>query len=155
MIWFGTDWVALGCILGGAAIGGAATLAMTDGGGQADARCAVEARMAVSPRIAISDRGRARAILVTPDVRVHAVRDCAVDVGKVVEIHLDNHLEQLDTQLEFLDQALELQMQQLEIQLEAELGQEMDARLQFEKAMQQVEVARLKVVLEKVEGGGI
>jgi len=139
MIWFGTDLVALGCILGGAAVGGAATLAMTVGGGHADARCAVEARMAVSPRIAISNRGRARAILVTPDVRVH----------------LDNHFEQLDTQLDQLDQALELQMQQLEFQLEATLGQEMEARIQFEEAMRKVEAARLKVVVEKIEGGGI
>ena len=137
MIWFGTDLVALGCILGGAAVGGAATLAMTDGGRHADARCAVEA-FAVSPRIAISHGRDARTIVVTPNIRVH----------------LDNHLEQLDTQLEFLDQALELQMQQLELQLEAELGQEMDARIQFEEAMQQVEAARLRVVVEKLEGGG-
>jgi len=138
MIWFGTDLVALGCILGGAAVGGAATLAMTDGGGHADTRCAVEA-FAVSPGIAISHGRGARTIVVTPRVRVH----------------LDNHFEQLDTQLDQLDQALELQMQQLEFQLEATLGQEMEARIQFEEAMRQVEAARLEVVVEKIEGGGI
>jgi hypothetical protein len=111
---------------------------MTDGGGHADARCAVEA-FAVGPRISITHSREARAIVVAPKVRVH----------------LDHHFEQLDTQLEFLDQALELQLQQLELQLEAELGQEMDARIQFEEAMQQVEAVRLKVVVEKVEGGGI
>ncbi len=138
MIWFGTDLVALGCILGGAAVGGAATLAMTVGGGHTGARCAVEA-FAVSPGIAISHGREARTIVVTPKVRVH----------------LDNHFEQLDTQLDQLDQALELQMQQLELQLEAKLGQEMEARIQFEEAMRQVEAARLEVVVEKVEGGGI
>ena len=138
MIGFGTDLVALGCILGGAAVGGAATLAMTVGGGHADARCAVEA-FAVIPGIAISHGREARTIVVTPKVLVH----------------LDNHFEQFDTQSDQLDQALELQMQQLEFQLEATLGQEMEARIQFEEAMRQVEAARLRVVVEKIEGGGI
>lgn len=138
MIWFGTDIVALGCILGGAAIGGAATLAMTDGGGHADTRCAVEA-MAVSPRIAISHGGGARAIVVTPDVRVHAVRDCMTEVDGVVEIHME----------------AEMELHQLESQLEAEMGQQMEARAQFEEAMRQVEEARVNAVVKRVEGGGI
>ena len=53
MSWFGTDIVALGCILGGAAVSGAATLAIMDGGGESYVRCGVEA-MAMAPRIAIS-----------------------------------------------------------------------------------------------------
>ena len=135
MSWFGTDLVALGCILGGAAVGGAATLAMADGGGHADTRCAVEA-MAVSPRIAISHGGGARAIVVTPDVRVHAVRDCMTEVDGVVEILMENHLEDLDIHMGHLDV-------------------QMEARIQFEEAMRQFEEARVKVVVKGVEGGGI
>lgn len=151
---FGTDLVALGCILGGAAVGGVATLAMTNVDGHADARCAVEA-MAVSPRIAISHGGEARAIVVTPDVRIRAGRDCMTEVDGVVEIHMDNHLEHLDAQLEHLDRALEIELHQLESQLEAEMGQQMEARAQFEEAMRQVEEARVQVVVKRVEGGGI
>ena len=156
---FGTDMVALGCILGGAAVGGVATLAMTNVGGHADARCAVET-MAVSPRIAISHGGDTGAILVAPKVRVRAVRDCMTEVDGVVEIHMENHLEDLnlhmghlDVQLDHLDRALEMELHQLESQLEAEMGQ-MEARIHFEEAMRQLEEARVKVVVKRVEGGG-
>jgi hypothetical protein len=154
MSMLGTDIVALGCILGGAAIGGAATLAMMDGDGHADVGCEVEA-MAVNQTVAISHRRDAGAIVVMPDVRVHAVRDCVGEMNGVVEIRLNNHLEQLDAQLEHLDHALEIELRQMELQLEAEFGQEMEARIQFEEAMRQVEEARVKVIVKKIEGGGI
>jgi len=151
MSWLGTDIVALGCILGGAAVSGAATLAVMEGGGGSHVRCGVEA-MTVSPRIAISHRGEARAIVVTPDVRVRSVRDCGSP--GFVEILLDNQLQHLDAQLEHLDHTLEVQLEQLEHQLEFELAQEMDVRVQLEEAMNQLEAAKLKVVIERVEGGG-
>ena len=152
MTWFGTDIVALGCILGGAAVGGTVTAAMFDGGDHAEARCGVEA-FAVRPNISISHRGEGRAVIVTPDVRVHAVRDCVSGVEGVVEIHMENHLQQLDAQLEQLDRALEIQLHELELQLESEVGLEMEARVKFEEAMRQMEEARVRVVIKKNEGG--
>jgi len=154
MTWFGTDIVALGCILGGAALGGTVTAATMVGGHHADAGCGVEA-IAVSPRIAISHGGEARAIVVNPNVRVHAVRDCIREVEGVVEIHMDNHLQHLDAQLEHLDRALEIELRQLEHQIEAEVEQEMEARFEFQEAMREAEAARLKVVMQKLGGAGI
>ena len=154
MTWFGTDIVALGCILGGAAVGGTVTAAMMDGGQPADMGCGVEA-IAVSPRIAISHRGEERAIVVNPNVRVRAVRDCVREVEGVVEIHMDNHLQHLDAQLEHLDRALEIELRQLEHQIEAEVEQEMEARFEFQEAMREAEAARLKIVMEKLGGAGI
>jgi len=153
MSWFGTDIVAVGCILGGAAVGGAVTAAFMDGGEHADIGCGMEA-VAVSPQIAISHRGDAGAIVVMPDVRVRAIRDCVRGVEGVVEIHMENHLQHLDAQLEHLDQTLEIELRQMERQLEAELGQEMEARMKFEEAMRHMEEARVRVVVEKLERGG-
>ncbi len=153
MSWFGTDMVALGCILGGAAVGGAATLAVVDGNGHRHGVCGVEA-MAVSPRIAISHGGHAQAIVVTPDVRIRSVRGCERAVGEVVEIHMEKRLHSLDLELEQLDRALELQTQALESQLEAGLEQGLEARLQLDQAMRQMEAARIKTVVEKAGSGG-
>jgi len=157
MSWFGTDVVAVGCILGGAAIGGVVTAAFMDGGGHADVRCGVEA-MALSPRVSISHSGRARAIVVTPDVRVHAVRDCVREMDGIVEIHMENHmdtqLQHLDIQLEHLDRTLEFELQQLESQLERELVPAFEAREQFEEAMRQMEKAKVKVAVKRIERGG-
>lgn len=152
MTWFGTDIVALGCILGGAAVGGTVTAALLDGAEHSQGGCAVEA-FAVSPNVSISHRGEARAIVVAPNVRIHRVRDCVEDVEAAVEIHLDKHLEHLDAQLEHLDRTLEVELHQLEQQLESELGQEMEARFEFQEAMRQMEEARVKVIVKRSEGG--
>ncbi|MCJ7628216.1 MAG: hypothetical protein MUO50_07485 [Longimicrobiales bacterium] len=131
MTWFGTDLVALGCILGGAAVGGTVTAAMINGGEHADTRCAVEA-FGVSPTITISHRGEARAIVVTPDVRVRGMPNC----------------------VQGLDGRMEIELRQLERRMEAEVGQQMEARLQFEDAMRQMKEAQVNVVVKRAEGGG-
>jgi citrate lyase gamma subunit len=154
MSWFGTDVVALGCILGGAAVSGAVTGALIHGDEQADMGCGIEA-MALSPRIAISHGGDAHAIVVAPNLRVRAPRGCVRNLGRAVEINLDSHLEQMDAQLEHLDRALEIQLQQLESQLEAEFGQQIEARVQIEEAMRQMEAARIKVVVREQGSGSI
>jgi hypothetical protein len=154
MSWFGTDLVALGCIFGSAAVGGAATLALMDGPGDPHGGCGVEA-MALSPRIAISRGGHGQAIVVAPDVRVHSRAGCGHGTPDVVEIHLEKELQNLDVQLEQMDRALELQMQALETQLEAGMEQGLEARFQFEDALRQLENARVKVVVNKVPSGGI
>jgi hypothetical protein len=154
MSWFGTDVVALGCILGSAAVSGAVTGALIHGEEQADMGCGIEA-MAVSPGIAISHGGEARTIVFTPNVRVQPHRGCVRHLERAVEINLDNHLEQMDAQLEHLDRALEIQLQQLEGKLQAELGQQMEARLQLEEAMSQMQAARIKVVVREQGSGSI
>jgi hypothetical protein len=154
MSWFGTDLVALGCIFGSAAVGGAATLAVMDGEKPLHPACGIEA-MAVSPRVAISHRGHAQAVVVTPNVRIHS-RGCGGHgTPEVVEIRMEKDLQNLDVQLEQMDRALELQMQALETQLEAGIEQGLEARVQFEEALRQMENARVKVVVEKARNGGI
>jgi hypothetical protein len=160
MSWFGTDLVAISCILGGAAVGGAATLALHQGGHHVDMGCGVEA-LAVSPRIAISHGGNAHAIVVAPKVRVHSSGDCGAHTTEVIDIHMDRHmenldvqLEQLDLQMEKLDAALEIQMEEFEQQLEAGLEQEIEAKIQLEQALRQIEQAQIQVTVRKHEGGG-
>lgn len=161
MSWFGTDLVALSCIVGGAAVGGAATLALTQGSHSVDMDCAVEA-MAVRPHISISHGGDAHAIVVAPNVRVHSRGDCGSHTAEIVDIHmdgrvdvhLDRHMEQLDLQLEQLDHVLEVQMEKLEKQLEFGLEQEMEVKIQLEETMRQLEQAQVRVVVRKHEGGG-
>lgn len=153
MSWFGTDAVALACILGSAAVGGAATLAMADVSAHPDMSCGVEA-IAVSPSISISHGGHSRAIVVAPDVRVSSVSDCAGVTHGLVEIHMDQHMEDLDAHLEHLDQTLEIQMEKLEQQLEMELFQEQEVQARLEMAMERLEEANIRVKIEKSRSGG-
>lgn len=148
-----SDMVAIACILGSAAVGGAATLAMADNGGHLHKGCTVDAA-GIVPTIAISHAGRGRAVVVKPDVRVHTVRDCVSDVHEVVEVHLDNSLRHLDAELEHLDQALAIQLEGLEAQIQAEVEANLEAALHFEEARQKMEEAKVRVVVEKVGGGG-
>ena len=153
MIWFGTDVVALGCIIGSAAVGGAATLAIMDGDRAVQGGCGVEA-MAVSPRIAVSHSRGSHSVVVTPDVRIHSVRDCDHGKATVIELQVEDQLRELDVHLEQMDRALELQMEAFESQLEAQLEQGIEARLQAEEAMRQLENAHVKVVVAKARRGG-
>jgi hypothetical protein len=168
MSWFGTDVVALGCILGGAAVGGAATLAVLDGADHHVNRCAVEA-VAVAPSVAISHNGGARAIVIRPDVRVRSDRDCAREIRHVVRVRGDHSLEfleadmeQLEANLEQMETALEVQLEglesqietQLEAQLEANLHQEFEAQLHFEEAMRKLKEAQVRIHVSGVGEGG-
>ncbi len=155
MSWFGSDIVAIGCILGGAAVGGAATLAVMDGGDHVHRRCGIE-RTAVAPTIAVAGHDGAHAIVVSPDVRVHSIRDCGSSVHDVVEIHMDNQLRHLDAQLEHLDHVLEIEFEGLEAQIEAEVEAELqalEAELESLEAIREFEAAKVKMVIEKVGGG--
>jgi hypothetical protein len=154
MSWFGTDFVALGCILGSAAVGGAATLAVMDSSDHGQ-RCGVEA-VAVAPRIAIAHSGSAHGrVVVTPNIRVHNKRRCPDERREHIEIHLDHQLHEVEAHLEQLDQALEIQMEALESEIEAKLEHELEARLHFEEAVQELQEAKIKMIVRKVEGGGI
>lgn len=167
MSWFGTDLVALGCIVGSAAVGGAATLAVRDAGHRAPLPCAVNTA-AWAPQVSVSGNGHAHAIVVAPKVHVRELRHCRGDA--VVEMDMDAHLQELEAQLENLDRVIEIQLegqlkdldrtlefqlQGLEGQIERKVRQQMEARAQFEEAMRQVEKARVQVVVERAGSGGI
>ncbi len=120
---FGTDVVALTCILCGAAAGGAATLALMDVQDEVGLRCAV-ATVEASPRVVVAVGGEEGAIIVRPRVRIHTSHDCAS-----VQIH-----EQL-----VISQAIELEEQ---IHLSMEM---------VEEGMQRVQVHIEKMELEQLE----
>ena len=87
---FGTDIVALACIVGSAATSGAVTLAFLDGGENVKADCAVEA-FTVSPNLIVSGRSGARTVVMrTPQLRLHSAHDCGVVVTEGVQIHMQD-----------------------------------------------------------------
>ncbi|MEJ2205011.1 MAG: hypothetical protein P8170_12985 [Gemmatimonadota bacterium] len=84
----GTDVVALACILGGATMSGAATLAARSGDGQAvDVACAVE--MVESPNVVVALGEGREHIVVAPRVRVHASHACANAVSQEVHVRME------------------------------------------------------------------
>jgi len=145
MSWFGTDLVAVACILGGASMSGAATLALLGSDYSTHSACAVEAGVDTH-RIVITGSSGARSVVVTPRVNVRSqgsAEGCEADIGmESVMIHLDDqlrHLDDLDLHLESMDRALQLQMtdldRALQVQVEGEDGRvpaELQARIEAE-----------------------
>jgi len=86
---FGTDIVALACIVGSAATSGAATLALQNRDAPASADCRVEALM-VSPNVVVSGTHGSRAVVLSaPRIRVQGARDCRTVVGEEVRIDME------------------------------------------------------------------
>jgi hypothetical protein len=86
---FGTDIVALACILGSAATSGAVTMAFLEGDPPAQADCAMEA-LSVSPNVVVSGGHGAHAIVMTtPRIHLQSARDCRLTVGEEVRIDLE------------------------------------------------------------------
>jgi molecular chaperone DnaK (HSP70) len=86
---FGTDIVALACIVGSAATSGAATLALQNREAPASADCSVEALM-VSPNVVVSRaHGSHAVVLSTPRIRVRGARDCRTVVGEEIRIDME------------------------------------------------------------------
>ena len=129
---FGTDVVALACILCGGAVGGAATFALMDVRDEVDVRCAI-ATVEESPRVVVAFGGDEGAIMVRPRVRVHTSHDCAS-----VQIHEAGVLIHEEV---MLSQAIELEEQ---IQLSLEM---------VEEEMERVQVHIERIELEAVEEG--
>jgi len=87
---FGTDIVALACILGSAATSGAVTLAFLDGDHPAPPNCAVEA-FSVSPNVVVAEGSGAHAIVMaTPRVHMRSAHDCRFAVGEEIRVDLEN-----------------------------------------------------------------
>jgi hypothetical protein len=150
---FGTDVVALTCILCGAGVGGAATFALMDVQDEMDVRCAV-ATVEESPRVVVAIGGDEGAIMVRPRVRVHTSHDCAsvriheagvqiheqvlisqaIELEEQIQLSLEMvegemervqvHIEEIQLEkLEALESALEHEMEQLEERLEKSGGE--------------------------------
>ena len=152
MSWLGTDLVALTCIAGGAVVGGAATLELMDFLPDSNVACAVEARSVPHQRISISHGSEARAIVVTPGIRVRSLDGCENGAGKLVQVRVERELGNLEAELAEMEEALELQMEALEGQLEVELAQQIEAKSQLREAVRQMERARVKIVREGAGG---
>jgi hypothetical protein len=122
----GTDVVALACILGGATMSGAATLAARSGDGQAvDVACAVE--MVESPNVVVALGEGREHIVVAPRVRVHASHACANAVSQEVHVRMEA-----------------AQHEMLRAQERAERAQERAARAR-ERAQERMERARERI----------
>lgn len=92
MIGLGTDLVAVACILGGAAVGGAATMAVVEGHRGYDQTACVRAAVDVHPRVVISLDGGRSTVVMTPRVWVHPNHDCVVWSGDAVRsFHVKMH----------------------------------------------------------------
>ena len=92
MTGLGTDLMAVACILGGAAVSGAATMAVVGGHrGHAEVSC-VGTAVNEHPRVVVSMDGGRGTIVVAPRVWVHPGRDCAawsVHVDRNFRIKMD------------------------------------------------------------------
>lgn len=161
MSWFGTDAVALACILGGAAVSGGATLAMMDGGEWVEAPCVVDTG-ARTNMVVVGGTGHARAVVVAPNFRVHSRGGCGVERVHAVEVHIDRHLEAQEHHMEAMEVYLESMEGQLEIQMEGLAhqleGLEMELGPEFEQEIEarvEAELRKVEEKLEKLGGAGI
>lgn len=154
MRWLRTDLMALGCIVGGAVAGGAATFALMGHAEHDAVRCVVAATSA-HPRITITHGGDAGALMVAPNVRVGGMADCLSRVDQVVEVHMEHELQNLDAELRELDVVLERQLEGLERELELTLERELQAQGRLEEAKQKFEEARVRVLVKEERGGSL
>ena len=153
---FGTDVVALTCILCGGAVGGAATFALMDVQDEMDVRCAV-ATVEASPRVVVAIGGEEGAIMVRPRVRVHSSHDCAsVQIHEAViqireAVGISEHIvvgEQIQLSMETMEEEMERVQIQLE-QIELEKLEVMESEIERELER---EMERLQKRLEKSGG---
>lgn len=129
MTGFGTDVLALSCILCGAATGGGLTLAFMDGHAGHPTGCAVESLSVVPGMVAtISDHGHA-VVLTRPHMAVGS-GDCQTVVRSVVEVDVDG---------------IRRSVENVRVDVER-------AREQMEKARAQVEEARARLEEKSMEG---
>ncbi len=124
---YGTDVVALACILCGGAVGGAATFALMDGQDEVGLRCAV-ATVVASPRVVVAIGGDEGTVMVRPQVRVHTSHDCAgvliheeVMLSQVIELEEQIHIS-MKMELEQLE-VMESEMERLQERLEKTGGE--------------------------------
>jgi hypothetical protein len=162
---FGTDIVALACILGSAATSGAVTRAFLDGNPPAQADCAVEA-FTVSPNVVVSGGNGAHAIVMTtPRLHMQSVRDCRLSVGEEVRIDLEKarrEMEKARVRIEVAragaeearESARRIRIQGSEARLlREEVSRQMEeARAQMEATLESANEARLEALAKALKG---
>ncbi|MFC1662167.1 hypothetical protein ACFL3S_12080 [Gemmatimonadota bacterium] len=136
---FGTDVIAVACILGGAATAGALTLAMAGGGHQEHSACAVGA-MEVSPRVLVSSDTGARVVVSVPNIRVHTDHDCAVVVHEDVQLRMEEARREVERARERVEEARE-RVERVRIRVRRQHMEE--AAAQFEAQVLQLEPLHL------------
>jgi len=156
---FGTDVVALACIVGSAATSGAATLAFMDRG-QADPEpCTVEA-FAMAPNVVVSEgRGGHAIVMTAPRVHVHSAHDCRAMVGEEVRLNLEvmrREMERARVRIEVARteaesaretaRVIRIQGREAVLLREEALQQMEKAQAQMEEAMEQAGQARMEAV---------
>jgi hypothetical protein len=145
----GTDMVALACIVGGAAVGGFATLASQDGGHEhLDVAC-VEA--VESPQVVVALGDGAESFVVAPNVQVHASHECHAVQEEVHVIRMREARHEMERARERVERAQE-RMERVRVRLERVDRQELDeARRKLEAAGLQLEGLELEGLEEVLE----
>lgn len=141
----GSDFMALACIVGGAAVSGAATWAALDRQ-NVEVFCQVESLDAQEVTVALNEG--APLILVTPHTRLHA-GDACVDV--VVEERIEARLEMARERLERAMERAEWAQQRAEAEVDA-TGVDLDALGErIERIVSSELEARLEAELERLD----
>lgn len=162
---FGTDIVALACIVGSAATSGAATFAFLDRGDPVQADCAVEA-LSVNPNLVVSRIDGAHAIVITgPRMHGHTAHGCQAVVAKEVRVNLEmmrREMEHTRMQLEVVrGQAEEaraaagmvrLRGREARLLREEALKQAQEAQLEMQEALEKAKEARMEGLAKALEG---
>jgi hypothetical protein len=152
MTGFGTDVVALACIVGSATASGVVTLAFMDGEGASQPPCPVEA-FSVSPNVVLSHGGEAHAIVMTaPRLRIRSAgaQDCSVAVAKKVRVDMEVMRRQMEEARARMEEARLEAREVREAAREARI-REREIRMSKEEALRRVEEARAEVE-EALEG---
>ena len=146
---FGTDVVAVACILGGAAVGGVGTMALLSAQEHAQVEvgvvCAVEA-VTAGPQIVVTRRGDANAVIMsTPHIRIHSTshRDCVGSEVSEVTVHLEEALHEVEeARAQIITGVRRAEIQERMLKIQEAHAQEAEARLD-----------QVMVILEKAEKG--
>lgn len=153
-VW-GTDVMALACILGSAAVSGAATMAAFDGGDDSASVC-VSGVSHGDAAVVMSLGEGAQTIVVRPRVRIHAAQGCeplVVDVGEATTIRLDEVRARVERARARSERAraraeeVRARAEEARARVDAGLDGELEARLQREMERLEKELARLDGVV--------
>jgi hypothetical protein len=145
---FGTDIVSLAAILGGAAVGGLATVALLSGAEPAQAACSVGA-LTAGPQIVVTrSEGSHAVVMASPRIRIHSLRDCVtaeVDVQDVT-VHLEEALHEAHE--------VRIHMAEQRIQMREAVGMMVRVR-EAEASLEDTgaHLDEVRVILEKMEKG--
>ncbi len=134
----GTDLLSLACILGGASVGGAATVAALDASSPSTESACAAVAVSGSPRLVVMKGGSAHTVVLSQSVHGPLSDGCLPALGREIEIRVESARIREEVQVR-LEKELgrlqeELQSHQAEIQARQ---QELQARQQELQSRQQ------------------